>query len=453
MNVPAEIGTLREPDPFAYSAFAFDGARRWLLLLVGMIVSGVVVLLVEDAWAGVVGPATLVLAGILTVRANLLHPYTWFLPLYFLYSASVPLLVWLGMRTAGPALRDAVVLQWLGMAAFMVAAGPGTPPVAAPRAGLDELRIPAWVAFVGVAAVSGVFLGYVWVSGLSSKYSIALDRSMFVRLDHAFPVLIFLFGLLLAGSLLRGRIPLALSGAVVAWQVLALVVCGERDFLLRTLWLGIFLIHALYRRAHWGLLLCILLASLLLVNLMGSLKNALVREDVTVSMEQEEIELFPDEFVTACDNVELFLYHSANNSPEWGATLWWDVRRALLPGFLQLSPSPESLFNEQFWPEIVDQGGGRGFALVAEGYMNFGLAGAAIWLALLGLLTRVLYAKGASHPFWLVVYVCSMPLIVYVTRADFSSLLAQLAKHVLLPAFVVWALRKQLPVALERSSP
>ena len=70
--------------------------------------------------------------------------------------------------------------------------------------------------------------------------------------------------------------------------------------------------------------------------------------------------------------------------------------------------------------------------------MNFGAVGVILWFLLLGLLVRFLYSKSAYNIYWLIVYVLSIPVIVFSTRGDFSILLAQFGKHVLIPLLIIY---------------
>lgn len=58
------------------------------------------------------------------VRFDLLHPFTWFSPFFFLYSASVPILVWLEIREDIGSLHETIFLEWIALAVFMLVVGP-----------------------------------------------------------------------------------------------------------------------------------------------------------------------------------------------------------------------------------------------------------------------------------------------------------------------------------------
>ncbi len=74
--------------------------------------------------------------------------------------------------------------------------------------------------------------------------------------------------------------------------------------------------------------------------------------------------------------------------------------------------------------------------------MNFGAAGVVLWFVLLGGFVGYLYRQSARNLVWHTMYIVTMPLVVYVTRADFSNLLAQFGKHVALPVAAIYLGRR-----------
>ena len=74
---------------------------------------------------------------------------------------------------------------------------------------------------------------------------------------------------------------------------------------------------------------------------------------------------------------------------------------------------------------------------MGEGYMNFGIIGVWLWLGLLGLVVRWLYRLSIRNAMWQIVYIASMPLLIYVIRGDFSILMAQSIKHIFLPVVTI----------------
>lgn len=411
---------------------------RWNSLLLGMAASGVIIFSVNQAWAGIVGLALLTGTALIFGRFDLLHPYTWYTPLFFLYSTSLPALIWVGVRPDIGSLHETVMMEWIALATFIVVVGPSHKRLSLSTKPNMNITMPCAFLFVLSVLISGTYLGYIWINNLSSKYAIVLSGSVFARLDPAFSVLALTFALLLANSLLRNRVPWVLILFTLGWTTLGLLISGERDLLFRILWVIVFLVHVLHYRIRSPVLVAMGISGVILLAVTAGLKNVLFREvPVSIDISNTANVIFGGEFITASENLQLLIHESP-----WpfffGETLWWDLKRAFIPGFLfPYGPSPQSLFNMHFFPEVVAIGGGRGFTLVGEGYMNLGAAGVIIWFLLLALFVRYLYAKGSKNIMWLIVYVVSMPLVVYVTRADFANLLSQFVKHIGVPVIAI----------------
>jgi oligosaccharide repeat unit polymerase len=418
------------------------------VVLLAMLGSVTLIRSINEPWAGVTGLAVLAGTAVVVGKLDLLHPYTWYSPFFFLYHASIPALIWAGVRFDRDYSQGSLLLAWLALAAFLVVVGPGRKPWAPEPEPLRDLAVPAWMLFVLSLGVTFLYLKYIWSAGFVSKLEIARSDSPLARLDPAFSTLTLAFAVLLARRLLQGRFPWSLVCLAFGWALLDFGISGERDHLLRLGWVTVLLIHTLYRRIPKMVLLGLTAAGLVLIPVLGSMKNLLIRQDVPAAASAAPATLlFADEFTTASDNLQRLLEESVS-PPLLGATLSWDIRQAVLPGFLVgWGSAPTTRFNLEFFPEVVEQGGGRGFTLVGEGYMNFGAPGVALWFVILGCFVRWLYRKGVRNVLWLIMYVVSMPLILYVTRADFSNLLAQFGKHIALPMLALYGLKQTLLVA------
>jgi oligosaccharide repeat unit polymerase len=408
-------------------------------VFIAITVSGVLVGLSTDLSAWIVGLALLAIISMAVVRFDLLHPFTWYIPFFFLYSASVPILVWLQIKDDIGSLHETIVLEWIALASFVVAVGPAKKrPLLCGNIGIDA-KLSAWMIFIISLGVSGLYLWHIWQANLTSKYEIALSTSILARLDPAFSVLAVAYTVLAAGSLENKRVPWGLVVFSIAWNALSFLLSGERDLVFRILWITIFLYHALYRRIPRWCLAVLATSAIVLVPVMEDLKNVLLRDtETTVIVNAMAVRVLNDEFLTASENLQYYLSQATFEPFYMGETLIWDVKRALLPWFMvQEGPDPQRHFNVMFFPEIVAKGGGKGFTLVGEGYMNFGLLGVVLWFASLGWFVRTLYAKASEKKVWFLVYVVSMPLIVYIIRADFSNLFAQFIKHIAFPILVI----------------
>jgi len=441
MTSHAEAGRQRFPGSYLglCQVPMADTAMRWSVMFISIVISGMLITVSTELPHWILGLLLLTGMSMVVVRFDLLHPFTWFSPFFFLYSASVPILVWLEIREDIGSLHDTIFLEWIALAVFMLFVGPQQRELRFEGTISVDARIAAWLLSVISLAVSGLYLWHIWQANLASKYEIALSTSILAKLDPAFSVFAIAYAVLVAGAFQRQRFPWALILFAVGWNTLSFLLSGERDLVFRIFWVTIFLYHGLYREIPRWVLAILATSAIVLVPIMEDLKNLLLKEtETSVIMSSMAVRVLNDEFLTASENLQYYLSRAAFEPFFLGETLLWDIKRALLPWFMvQEGPDPQRYFNVMFFPEVVERGGGKGFTLVGEGYMNFGWFGVVLWFAFLGWFVRALYVKALENKIWFLMYVVSMPLIVYIIRADFSNLLAQFVKHIAFPMLVI----------------
>lgn len=419
---------------------------RWYLVLFFALVSGVLVFANDEPLTNVVGLGVLTIAGIIATGVDLAHPYTWFGVSFFAYSASTPILVAMHEASAVGSLHKALTLEWIALVAFLVAVGPAkrTPVF---TANLDKIVSSAKFLYGLCFLASVVFVAAAWFGGYTDKLQLLRSNSFWLKLSSAFPVMSLAFAVLVTATILRRRRPpWGLLVFTLGWTSFALLVTGERDFVYRAILIAALLMHSLYRHIGRMGIAVLIIAAFGFVPLLASLKVVLIsHEKVDVSFSRIVVGALSDEPATASRNLDVLLSQPDAEGKEGGRTLLQDIRRAALPSsFFPQGDDPTSVFNRTFYPNYVAGGGGVGFTLVGEGYLNFGALGVGMWFAFLGLVIRALYSRSAHSPIWLVAYVTMVPIAVYIIRADFSNLMAQSTKHVLIPIMLLYAGRSVL---------
>lgn len=119
--------------------------------------------------------------------------------------------------------------------------------------------------------------------------------------------------------------------------------------------------------------------------------------------------------------------------------LFWDVHPALRYG------SPETWLVRRVAPWTAVRGGGLGFSFIAEAYLNFGLAGCAILIGILGfLLARsVWWAEGVGHPLAFALVASALAGSVKYVRADSTELVRPLVWYAIGPYLLVLLLSRR----------
>lgn len=412
----------------------------------GVIIFSGSLLLFAETWSGIIAILGLVAGAWILVETDLFHPLTWFMPFYALYSVSAPFLDLVGFRELlqGQTVRI-LVIQWLAGLGFILGAGSRRYTVYSYSNSIKNLSIPAYAIFFTSLSLTTLYIIGVLRLGAQTKYDIALSHDPLLNFFPAFSLLLISYMILLASKLKRRSLPLILIVFVIAWHLFIMLLVGERDLLLRVLWATVMLWHVWRRPVSKRLLIVIAIIGIVSLPVLNILKNALLvqKEMQTITVHSYAPEVLNDEFYTASSNLSLLLSNEASWRPyKYGETLLWDLQRAVIPGtVLKWGPNPGSWFNQEYFPEVVAKGGGRGFTLVGEGYMNFGVIGAMLWLGLLGLSARWLYRMSSRKIMWQIVYIASMPLFAFITRSDFSILIAQFSKHILLPTLLIFYMR------------
>lgn len=408
----------------------------------GVIMFSGLLLCLGGNFGGIFAILALVPGSLLLVGADLTHPLTWFLPFYALYGISAPLLHLIGFREiTGGQVFGVLSLHWLGGIGFIMGAGTHRYVLKKNIDNIKNLKVPAYVLISVSFCLTGLYMFGVARSGAQSKYDIVLSSDPFLMFYPAFTILLVSYMVLLTTKFGKSRLPFFIVTLAIIWHLLAVLFAGERDLLLRILWVTVMLWHVRQRPVskRWTLILVVI--GIITIPALGSVKNVLLRKNVSqMNLLSFAPEILNDEFYTASSNLALLIYREDEWRPfKYGKTLLWDLQRSILPGTLvRWGPNPGSWFNHTFFPKVVEMGGGQGFTFIGEGYMNFGVFGAWLWLFFLGLSTRWLYYMGSRYIFWQIIYIASMPLFAFITRGDFSVLFAQLIKHLIFPAFAIF---------------
>jgi len=217
--------------------------------------------------------------------------------------------------------------------------------------------------------------------------------------------------------------------------MLILLVVGERDVILKVAIGAIFFSHLFYKRVSKVKLIAIGAGLLILISMLQNLKSVFVKSGVTLVNEQPFIyQVLGGEFISASRNLNTLLINSDRWDFFMGQTFLWDIQVAFFNG----SNSTLGWFNRTFYPELVSRGGGNGFTVVGEGYMNFGLIGVILVFAFIAFVLKFIYYKATNNVLWLVIYVAAVPIFVYLNRADLANLYAQVSKHIILPLLIIY---------------
>lgn len=413
------------------------------LFIFGYLLSFVFLCYGHEVWGGVIALGILTFIGLGISKLNILHPFTWFIPLFFLYSVSMPVLVGVGEWEYVEGIKQTLIIEWVALITLMVVflKEDKKKVIYDPRPlyNLKVIIIPLYFITLGLTMVH---LMYVYSNGLSDKYAISLDQSIFNKLGSFFTIYILCFILLLAYNLIiKKKIPKFLILFTFCYALMALLILGERDIILRVVLSSILLLHVFHKPLTRKAILLLGVGILAIIPMLSNLKNfAFGGVRTTYEDASFLVTLFGSEFISASRNLNKLIMNQDMWSYFYGKTILWDINKATFGS----GDSPGVWFNKVFYPNLIARGGGNGFTVVGEGYMNFGVFGVILVFVFIGFLLKYLYKKALQNVLWLVIYVTSIPIFIYVIRADLATLLTQISKHIIFPILIVYVVKRIL---------
>ncbi|MCZ8537257.1 oligosaccharide repeat unit polymerase [Paenisporosarcina quisquiliarum] len=396
----------------------------------------------NNIWGGVIALAILVLLALYLSKLDIVHPLTWYSTTYFLYCVAYPILVAMGEISYDLDLKKTLYLEWIGLLTFIIVIG--TPKKREYSAkGLEKLQNLNFVIYpiyVLSLFLTMVYIAYIYTNNLNNKYLIALDQSGIGMLTPFFSIYILSFNLIVAYRLvIKEHYPKTFLLFNVIYTFMALMVIGERDLMLKVILGVIFLSHILYKPISRKIIILSGIGMIFLINLLGDLKSAAFDKGPRIEIEQSLLsKVLNGEFISASRNLSVLI----NGSDSWtyylGKTFFWDIQVAFFNG----SNSILEWFNNTYYPNLSARGGGNGFTIVGEGYINFGVFGVILIFIFLGLFLKFLYKKAINNVIWLIIYIASIPIFIYLNRADLATLFAQIGKHLFLPIFIIYLIKQ-----------
>ena len=458
----------------------------WVVLVFGAILSAAMVFgFPDDIGAKILAMAVFWCFSLISVRADLTHPFVWFGGTFLLYSISGPLLfhlglhpnsVWGGMLIEELDFNFAMDLQYLAFVIVCAVIGPrrvALEPVLRDR---RILALSGSVTPVLGAAMLVALIGVIEVlsQGFTQKIDIILYGSWATRLGFGLHMTATCVAVYLIKLFVEGKRPAAYT-AIICFATIGVIIVtliGERNFLFRFLVIALLVVHIAHRKISFSTFVSLAVVASLLIAVMGGLKMAAVSDEVFgpiapsfeelvgLSGVQDNPSVVNDstpvlyskillvmalghEFMTAGNNLAMVVTRVPYDVPfQNGWTLINDVVRAVQPGFLvrQDANNTTFIYNRLFFPVNSERGGGQGFSFVGTGFLNFGIFGVILVMLAFGAAVRVAYRWAAKSPLGLAFLLGFIPVAMQAARGDLSGPISQSLKHVLLPLLAMMAI-------------
>jgi hypothetical protein len=397
-----------------------------------------------------------ILVAAVTLRhaKEITHPLTWFGPVFWLYSAAYPLLALSGLYQYDVFLQQALGLHAIAFAAFSVPLYGRVTTLDVSHWNVHGCRLRAELAWFGTVLLLplvAILIVRLTALGVTTKQELLSSGGQSLgMLGAALQLVTFLLTVLIAVRLRLQRSVLSIVALAFPVFATVLVYTGERDYLLRFMVVLVLLWWDFHRRPKLSTLVVFGVLLLALLPLLQALKAVALGGATNYQFEAAAI--IGQEFRVSTQNTWFVLQRNvANMLPTPFAALAMDLKRALMPQVLGIDAmSTNAWFNEVV---LFNVASGRGFSLVATGYLAGGAIGVAVLYHLIGWLLRALYVYRARTYLHLTVYALAAPLLMYVQRGDLSALLGPALRVLLLPSIAFMLLVEYVRRAACADSP
>jgi len=371
---------------------------------------------------------------------HITYPTTWFVPVFFLYSVSLPFLALSGRAPYDQFTGQLLPLHVTALLGFVLGIGTDSARSAEVKSTYDEpIRyFLCWVGLILAWLLVALALPLVAKFGFTTSKEemvVAARHFPLLRLEAmALPAIVFSV-YIVAVRLVKGQRNWAIITPQLALFVGIIAVSGRRLLLIKFV-VAVLLVYMEIRSRRKPNRKAPIIAYLVGACIFFSLPflQYFKYTAITGGFEYnfDAWELIAMEFRSMSFNLYHVLAEGLENIFDIGDTLLMDLGSIFSSQLLnfRLSENINTWYNENVWSELSV---GRGFSLVAEGYLNGGFAGVFVVYMVIGAITRYVYINRTRSLAWLVFWVNYVPTFLYAQRQDLSLYVSVPLKTVLIP--------------------
>ena len=305
---------------------------------------------------------------------------------------------------------------------------------------LRPYRVPIFLLLI-ILFVTFFPLFRISALGLINKQEITRSGEIFLRLYSLYyPLIIYTTAYAIAcfenGKEKYAYVVMLLG---VFYSTIALGITGERDILFYfTLMLLLYLCD-IRKKIHGVVLIIILLSGVVLLPVSHMLKGFVIAEDkanISEVLKDGFVGLLQSDFTSAGSNLYNIVYYT--NEFHYGERIRNDFLRVFsssLFGINDNAISSTKWYKDYF---INSNGAGRGFSIVAEGYLDFGYVGIVIIMFIIGFFLQTLYRYRYLNSLVYVYYTFTLMTACYCIRADMANFINNSLKLGFIPLLVIY---------------
>lgn len=408
-----------------------DVLIKYLIMTVGFVFAELLIVISDNIMIHVgvmVGFSILVL---ILIKADLLHPYTWFSTFFCLYSIGLPVLTYEGT----PHLRanyskELMEIQLLALFIILFSVSPKKIDYKIKNNKYHNLGVFNKILYVGIVLILIGGAYFLSRSGLGGKANIYSSGSKLLLAVFKVPlILTMLYTLLMICEWQNSKIVSIRTIVITGISLFGITIySGERDFVFRFILitaLFLFFVKKLKKR-HMIALAPVAVAVLILSD---KYKYFLSSGIVHASSESIISRLFAGEFEAASTNLQIVISQGMTHS--------WGLERYLLDfasAFTTRIQSVSSWFSDLFYAGRTVQ---YGFSIIGEGYVTGGVIGVILISIILGCIIRFFYKRSCNDIYWFAAYLYFITVVIYSIRMDIGTILSAIVKQIGLVLIIV----------------
>lgn len=415
---------------------------KHLIIIVLNLVAGSVIYFSNDIWIKIGAFSILASIPVIMVRFDLLHPYTWFPPIFALYSLGYPILYAIDglpgslMRRFGYS-EDLIFLQWIALFTFYLCVSPRKYHVKKTLAkNITDINYYFYLFILIIITAAIINLSN---SNFQHKREIyASHNPLYIFSFSAVYILlvIYIFYFLAAYPKYKDISYILVIGTGVITLLLTLY-SGERDiFFIYLMITGLsFYSKKIIRNIHLFILVPL---GVLLIPLSASFKGILLTGKLGNEFRFSEfiVDFINGEFRSAAQNMQSLLAYREQTE---GVFSYLQILKDILRVFISDMSNTLDWFNNMFWYDSKTK---YGFTLVGEGFVIDGIVGIIVIFVIFSLTIRLFYKISSRNLYLLTFYICSVPQLMYSIRGDLTNVYSPILKHVVLGLIIVFLLQK-----------
>lgn len=414
-----------------------------MLLMIMLLLSGFVMYTTNSPLVQVYAFVIQYLLTIFLLKTDFINPLFWFLGGLTIYSIGYPLLYIADVETIVQLTTEPLKWSWLAYFIFVISFR-STNAVCKFHVDcnmIDKSFIKKFIYISGLFVLVSVLL--IADSGYANKGEIYSDGNLYISMAfYIIYVIHTIYVWIMQLNYIEGESNYYLIVYIGIISLLMTMYSGERDILFRFMIITVCSLY-LQKSISNKMLFCFFSFFIILIPLSRMMKYYFLTADSVAMNFYESPELLflgiiGGEFESASKNLQILANDEGNSMYAlYGLSYLSAITRIF--GYAPYS-AIEWFNNKYYFGSLV----GHGFTIVGEGYVNFGMAGIVFNFIVIGKIMSYLYNNRFKNTILATIYICMIPTMIYVMRADFSNLLSPLFKQIIVPLILMnWCVRKR----------